>query len=113
MPSAQYRIKARDLLETTPDEPVLVVKPISADPENLTSTDEIAILSQPSALGTGSIAYLVYGIPGTDQYVFFDLNHLPQNYRASLVLSDTSGTVHSANLWEGNLGNSPQPTSSE
>lgn len=113
MPSAQTRIKASDLLEERPDEPVLVVRSVQADPAGPVQTDEIALLSDPAALGLGSVAFLVYGIPGTDQYVFFDLNHLPAQYVAELTLKSTDGTVHSRNNWEGSSGNSPQPLSNE
>lgn len=113
VPSAQYRIKASDLLADQPDEPVLVVRSIADHSGSPIETDEIAILSDPSALGLGSVSYLVYGIPGTDQYVFFDLNNLPANYRATLTLGDTSGQVYSVNNWEAKNGNSPQPTDTE
>jgi hypothetical protein len=93
-----------------PTESVLLVRPYGFDQETETErTEELAVFSATEGLGTKSQAFLVYGIPHSGRYSFFDLNNLPQGYVVDLVMSSTSGQVLSRNHWEGNTGNQPQP----
>jgi len=91
-------------------ETVLLVRPYGFDTETETDREEeLAIFSATEGLGVKSQAFLVYGIPHSGRYSFFDLNHLPANYKVDLIMSDSSGRVLSKNHWEGTSGNQPQP----
>lgn len=104
--------KASDLLAEAGEETVLVVRSTSDLDTQEDLEEQIALFSSNAGVSQGSVAYLVYGIPGTDQYVFFDLNKLPATYRVTLITGNTSGEVHSKSMWEGTSGNQPQPIDS-
>jgi len=111
MASAHYHTSAVKFLSTViEDDVLLIVRPVAADvPEGMEPVDEIALLGAPEGVGTNSLAYLVYGIPGSSNYAFFDMNNLPEGYSAELTLS-SGDVVHSKSRWEGKSGNAPQPT---
>lgn len=67
----------------------------------------IQFLHRPDTIGTKSVAYIIFGMPGTSEYSFMDLNNLPDDI--SVVVDVYQGdTKRSCNKFVGKLGNQPQ-----
>lgn len=70
-------------------------------------TTVVELFHKPEVIGTQSVAYLVFGVPGTPDYSFWDLNNLPDDITVQVdVIQD--GKKLSCNMFIGKAGNNPQ-----
>jgi len=114
MASVHMNHRVENVLDAlAPDDTVLLIWPETAADGDPEPTPELAILSADEGLGVNSIAFLIYGIPGTGSYSFFDMNKLPRNQQFSLIITNmATGQILSKNLWQGTQGNNPQAVDS-
>lgn len=86
----------------------IVVNSLTDDDGQLSTVIDLFHLPESMGMSGKPVAYLVYGLPGTNQFAFMDLNKLPDNLRVVVeVLQDDQ--CMSRSEFVGKLGNSQQP----
>lgn len=67
----------------------------------------VELFHKPEVIGTQSVAYLVFGVPGTPDYSFWDLNNLPDDVTVTVDVIRGEQKL-SCNMFVGKTGNNPQ-----
>lgn len=68
---------------------------------------QLDIMHRPDSMGSANVAYLVFGVPGTSSYSFYDLNNLPDGIKVCVTI-ESNGTTVSRSEFSGTNGNAPQ-----
>lgn len=84
--------------------PQLVITSLQAGtPEEELQLD---IMHRPEAVGSGNVAYLAFGTPGTGSYLFMDLNDLPDDVKVCITVVRGEAEI-SRSEFAGKSGNMP------
>lgn len=70
-------------------------------------TTIVELFHKPEAIGTKSVAYLVFGVPGTPDFSFWDLSNLPDDIAVQVDVIRGEQKL-SCNKFIGKAGNNPQ-----
>lgn len=70
-------------------------------------TTVVELFHRPEVIGTQAVAYLVFGVPGTPEYAFWDLNALPDDITVQVDILRGEQKL-SCNKFIGKTGNNPQ-----
>lgn len=100
-----HLLRGAQVTEDAEGNPQLVITALNAGtPEEELELD---VMHRPEAIGNENVAYLVFGVPETGTYSFFDLNNLPDDIKVCITINRGEQQV-SKSEFSGTTGNMPQ-----